>query len=81
MGDLRKLSREETVYRVYLDPDRHPGLTAEKLRRMFAPKGREAIFHLWDFGVGDRLRLPATVVATFSKKGHEVKADVPVKVR
>jgi hypothetical protein len=79
VADLRRPD-PESPYRVYLDPDAHPGLTTSKLRRAFAPKGREAVFHLWDFGVGDRLRLPATAVVTFSEQGHEVRANVPVKV-
>ena len=80
VADLRRLDRE-APYRVYLDPDLHPGLTAKKLRQVFAPEGHEAIFHLYDFGVGDRLRIPVTAVVTFSGQGHQVRANAPVRVR
>ncbi|OGG44006.1 MAG: hypothetical protein A3F84_08165 [Candidatus Handelsmanbacteria bacterium RIFCSPLOWO2_12_FULL_64_10] len=79
VADLRRPDREAPGYRVYLDPDLHPGLTAAKLRRAFASK-KDALFHLWDFGVGDRLRIPVTAVVTFSEQGHEVRANAPVRV-
>ena len=79
VADLRRPDRETPGYRVYLDPVAHPDLTAEELRQAFAPG--DGLFHLWDYGAGDRLCIAGTVVVTFSEHGHEVRANVPVKVR
>jgi hypothetical protein len=77
VADVRRPT-PDSPFRVYLDPDRHPRAPAKELRRAFRVGKGETVFHLWDFGAGDRVRLPATAVVTFGEGAPRILAGLPV---